>query len=374
MTGMRMWPSFSRLHREAKTSDSGTKRAGSQPAQPPSKPGGQPSGPALKRSESLPARLPSHPFEPAEVKPARPPISRPLPDTKPPVSFLKPQGTETRESLFEKKSRRIFNIPIPFTQRMSKRTWDACVEKSNAMSANSSKLFEHLEYMPENKEYVDILKERHPDIASYSPQEIKKHSYNLLNKHPKFEAETAKSLNELYSIPSRATGSRMMKPGEQRFLTAAFKRLGEEFKNNPLRIHGEMGISGTKKGRISEPEYSSTQDVIIITKTDDNYVLHTHPPYHEPLTSSASREDHIQAAEAYYRLFHKRGCYVTNGKDVMHISPTSTELTRLIPDPKLEKKLGQFPAAFTLPEPQRPSHPFANHEAPGGFGPWDRRR
>jgi hypothetical protein len=56
--------------------------------------------------------------------------------------------------------------------------------------------------------------------------------------------------------------------------------------------------------------------------------------------------------------------YVTNGKDVMHIHPASMELVKLIPLPRVEERMGKFPEAFRLPEPQQPSRPFANHEAP----------
>jgi hypothetical protein len=59
--------------------------------------------------------------------------------------------------------------------------------------------------------------------------------------------------------------------------------------------------------------------------------------------------------------------YVTNGKDVLHIPPTNMGLVRLHPDPKMEETLGKFPVAFTVPKPQEPPYPFANHEAPAAF-------
>jgi hypothetical protein len=52
----------------------------------------------------------------------------------------------------------------------------------------------------------------------------------------------------------------------------------------------------------------------------------------------------------------------------MHIRPDSTELVRLLPNPNPEAELGEFPVAFTLPEPQQPPRPFSNHEAPAAFG------
>ena len=77
------------------------------------------------------------------------------------------------------------------------------------------------------------------------------------------------------------------------------------------------------------------------------------------------------AAHMYRLHDNKMGAYVTNGKDVLHIQPDSLELVKLIPDPKVERKLGKFPEAFKLPTPQRPPYPFPNHEAPAAFRNWD---
>ena len=390
MAGMRMLPSFLRPNRGLQASGTGTKPVDPHPVKLPSKQETPPSRPGLQRVNSLPTHLPSNPLpQRPEAKPIqgmmytsgdgknspmvfseesfRPgKLSRPLPDTEPPVTYMRPPGNEPLESSFEKRPRKIFNIPIPFTQQMSKRTWDACAEKWSAMPTGDSIIFEHPEYMLKNKEYMDILKEKHPDFKNYSPEDKDYYGHEVLKKHPKYQAELAKSRNELYSIPSGPTGERMMKPGEQRFLTAALKRIGEEFKHKPLRIHGETAITGTKKGRISEPVYYPTGGATFFPKNDDNYNLHTHPPYQGPLTNSASEADHKTAAEVYLRV-NKMGTYFSNGKDVMHISPTSTELTKLIADPKLEKKLGKFPVGYIIPDPQRPPNPFTNHEAPGEF-------
>lgn len=367
--GIRMVPSFFRPNRGSKASDAGTKGIDPQPAKPGSQPVLPPLDPSkLNRIKGRTVMLPSQTPERTEVKPARPPISRPQPDTKPPVTFM---GSTPPESTFVKQPRKFLNVPIPFTQKISKRTWDACAEKWEAMPTGDSRMLSHPEDILKNKEYMDMLKDEHPNFRNYSLQGIEDNAYDVLKKHPKFQAELARSRNELYSIPSAPTGSRIMKPGEQRFLTAAFKRMGEEFGKHPMRIHGETAITGNKQGGISEPTYNPRGNVTFIPRQGDNYNVHTHPPFHEPLTSSASEPDHKVAAEAYVRE-NKMGTYVSNGKDVLHISPTSTELTKLIPDPKLEKKLGKFPTAFELPTPQQPPYPLANHEAPPTFrGNWE---
>jgi hypothetical protein len=165
-----------------------------------------------------------------------------------------------------------------------------------------------------------------------------------------------------------------MRPDEQRFLTQAFRRLKDSFQDKPFRIHGETAVVGNSLGAITQFVYSPKGSVSADNLPGNRYDLHTHPPFMEPFTSSASGADHIVAADLYLEHGNKTDTYVTNGKDVLHISPNSTELVKLIPDPEMEKELGEFPVAFTLPKAQEPPYPFANHEAPASFKQWDNKR
>lgn len=82
----------------------------------------------------------------------------------------------------------------------------------------------------------------------------------------------------------------------------------------------------------------------------------------------------MAAANLYLLHNNKMESYVTNGKDVLRISPTSLELTKLIPDPIWEERLGKFPVAYQVPDPQQPPYPFSNHEAPAAFRSSERKR
>jgi hypothetical protein len=177
-------------------------------------------------------------------------------------------------------------------------------------------------------------------------------------------AGLAQSRNEVSRLPNGPTAARKMAPDEQRFLTDAFRRIQEDIREKPFHIHGETGVVGNKEGGITYFGYNPGGTVSTPTRKGDRYHLHTHPPFMEPLTSSASGTDHKEAAMMYTIFDNKTTAYVTNGRDVLHIQPNSTELVKLIPDPEVERNLGKFPVAFTLPKAQEPPYPFANHEAP----------
>ena len=293
----------------------------------------------MKRSDSLPARLPSDPPRRTEVKPIRHPITRPTPDAKPPVNFHAEEGV--REGSLKK------------TQALENRT----------------DTYEHFAAIVEgDREFMEIIESRHPNYARY-PSDRKFAAMKAVEGHPRFIAEVVKLRNEIHSIPSAATSTRMMKPDEQRFLTHAFRELKAEFqkKRRQHRIHGETALVEDKKGWITEFNYSAKSDSSVSIYRGDKYHLHTHPPLHEPLTSSASEGDHRIAAEHYRMKNNEMMTYVTNGKDVLHIPPDSTELVKLLPDPAVEKQMGKFPVAYTLPDPKIPLHPFSNHEAPAAF-------
>jgi hypothetical protein len=184
----------------------------------------------------------------------------------------------------------------------------------------------------------------------------------------------AQARNEIGALPNGATGTRMMREDEQKFLTEAFQGLRDGFKDKPFHIHGETALVGGKDGKIVESNYSPEGNSYADIEKGDRYHLHTHPPFLEPFTSSASGADHYAAALMYTALDNKMDAYVTNGKDVLHIPPSSTELTRLIPDPAVEERLGKFPVAYELPVPQKRPYPFSNHEAPPAAKPWDPKR
>jgi hypothetical protein len=249
------------------------------------------------------------------------------------------------------------------------RTLEGSLKKSLALKQGADD-FAHLGPLAErDAEYMDIILSRHPGYGSYTPAQ-KDRALAVLFRHPRFLAEMARIRNEVNAIPSRATAVRTMDPGEQKFLTQAFGRLREEFAKHPFRIHGETAIVGNKQGAINQLNYSPVAQADAIIYKGDKYHLHTHPPFGEPCSSSASEQDHRMAAEAYGYENTKLGTYVTSGKDVLHIPPDSTELVKLVPDAKLEKALGKFPVAFTLPDPQQPPRPFSNHEAPAAFKEW----
>ena len=216
-------------------------------------------------------------------------------------------------------------------------------------------------------EFKDIIRSRHPDFSNYSRAEKAEHSHAMLIDHPRYLAKMARVRNVVQSIPSGATATRPMRPLEQQFLTRAFRRLKSMFQAHPFRIHGETAISGNRQGRLFPPVYSPHSSVTSTFYEGYKYHLHTHPPFWEPVVSSASTQDHIVAAELYGFKNNKMDSFVTNGKDVLHIPPDSTELIKLIPDSRWEKKLGEFPVAFTVPDPQRPPNPFFNNEAPGAL-------
>jgi hypothetical protein len=298
----------------------------------------------LQRSNSNPARPPSNTPERTQVKPDRPEITRSEPDPKKPKHFG-----------------RILGIPLPF------RTNAGAKQKEQAMGDHKSISFHDLEpELKRNPELMDIIKKQHPKFDRYS-MAGKAKTLNLLKDHPAYTVALTKVQNEKLRIPTGPTASRTMKPGEQKFMTNAFQQLNEDIQKNPFHMHGETAITGTKDGEITQFNHTPGGVSHASPAKGDKYHLHTHPPFMEPSTSSASREDHNVAAKFYLRENNKTGTYVTNGKDVLHIQPDSTELVKLIPDPKQEEKLGKFPVSFSLPDPQRPPNPFSNHEAPAAF-------
>jgi hypothetical protein len=216
---------------------------------------------------------------------------------------------------------------------------------------------------PEFKEIKDIVYASRPDF-DLKPEAEKKLVLKELINHPKFRAEFAKARNEEGAIPNRATAFRMMDPYEQKFLTLAFREVDADVRKNPFHIHGESSIVGDKEGNLTWMKHYPDSEAKVMIRRGDRYHLHTHPPLMEPLTSSASGADHIAASAMYRFRDNHMSAYVTNGKDVLHIQPDSTELVRLIPDPFINQIFGPFPVAFKLPDPQWPPHPFDNHEAP----------
>jgi hypothetical protein len=342
------------------------KPAGSDPARLSPKKELPPLDPAaVKRIKSRTVILPSQMTERTEVKPVRPPITRAQPDTAPPKDFAPPPA--------EKKPRTFFGIPIPFLKSGSRKQEEQRIkagadEKSKTLRMNALNVHDMDHELGRKPEYMEIVRDRHPEYDKYSPTVQAQSQLHLVNHHPEFRAAYAQKRNEKLSVPSGPTATRQMTEDEQIFLTNAFRRLQEDIRNKPFHMHGETAITGNKQGEITQFNHTSALHSHAEPGAGDKFHLHTHPPLMEPLTSSASPQDHIIAAN-FLKKHDLTGTYVTNGKDVMHIQPHSTELVKLIPDPNAEKKLGTFPVAYQLPDPQRPPYPFANHEAPAGTKP-----
>lgn len=302
-------------------------RASSSPASKASR-DSQASGPALKRSNSLPAHSPSHSRPPAEVKPVRPSITRPCPDTRTPEDF-RDAGTQ-RAAVEEKKE---------------------FMEEANGNHYLSRWM------KPKNegsRYYKSLLESRHPKFEKYNSEQKSKAYLSLIKSNPKIMVEMGKKRNFLYSVPNYATASRPMNPYEQKFLSQAMGRIREDIQTNPFHIHGESGVIGNITGEVSWFGHNPEGSVVLPVKKGDKYCLHSHPPFGEPFTSSASERDRGMATLAYLAFNNKMSQYVTNGKDILHIQPDSMELVKLHPDPNLEKMLGKFPEAFRIPEPRKP--------------------
>ena len=332
--------------------DSAKEGAQSRSAELPSQPESASSGPALKRVDSLPARLPSQTPQRAEVKPICHPISRALPaDKKPPKIFGK-----GRSKIFG----RLFGCTIKSEET---KTLEAASAKKKAMQKEGYFMMEFMKNsLKKDPEYKEIA----------GGKEEEQQLDTLLN-HPRFLAEYAKVRNEKLAIPNYPTGTRTMGREEQLFLTHAFECIKEDVRKNPFHIHGETGMLGNTSCRVTQFNYSPIKECITFYTPESRYDLHTHPAFDEPFTSSASGQDHSEAASRYLKHNPKVDTYVTNGRDVMQIMPTSTELIKLVPDPKVEEEVGKFPVAFKVPAPQRPPYPYSNHEAPAAVKAWNPR-
>jgi hypothetical protein len=314
--------------------------------------------------KSLPAVLPSHEAPPTEVKPARKPITRAQADAHPPQDFALPPD--------KGKSLKICGIPLPIRKGKAElerldeeRIKQGAIKKGWDILEKSDDTGYAVDFRTD-PEYMDVIRAYHPGFDAYSePQKSDAASKMLLN-HPRFLAGMAQCRNELSRIPNGPTATRKMEPEEQKFLTHAFRRIQEDIGGKPFHIHGELGVTGNREAEITGFDHNPAGSLTMPGNEGDKYHLHTHPPYGEPFTSSAGIQDHKQAAVGYMRRGNKMDMYVTNGKDVLHIQPHSTELVKLVPDPEVEKKLGEFPEAFRVPRPQLPPYPFANHEAPPG--------
>jgi hypothetical protein len=308
-------------------------------------PSAHPSGPALKRSNSLPAHLPSHPLQPAEVKADRKPITRPEPDlryTRESFDFRRQAGGRTAGAKLKKEFMDGVKELYPTDLWMiSEITW--------------------------NPDHMDLIHSVHPKYASYGHEQKIKALFDLAHTHPKLLAGMAKRRNQTYGVPNHPTSSRMMEPSEQKFLTEAMRRIREDAEKKPFHIHGESGAVGDKNGKVVRFAHNPKDSVALSIGKGDQYAMHSHPPYMGPFTSSASDADHKVAAETYLEFKNKTKEYMTNGKDVMRIPSDSLQLIKLHPDPELEETLGKFPEAFRVPAPQDPPYPFSNHEAPATF-------
>jgi hypothetical protein len=351
--------SSSKRKREDEPSGSGQGPGSSRSAPARSRQRLPPSASVLQRAHSFPARLPSQPLPRAEVQPVRHPITRAHPDIHPPRDFSSPPAEPPK----------LFGVPLQSKEQMEqlneRRIQEGAKRKAEAL-ANVS---DSTGYKPDARsasEYMEVVRAYHPGFDTYSP-EMKSMAKQMLQSNPRLLAEVAQSRNQVSRLPNGPTASRTMRPDEQVFLTRAFRELRKEFEKYPFHIHGEAAVVGNSRGEVNQTNYSPVPESYVDISKGDKYHLHTHPPFQEPFTSSASALDHRTAAEVYTLHGNKMGTYVTNGKDVLHIQADSTELVKLVPDAEVEKKLGKFPEAYRLPVPQPPLYPFANHEAPGAL-------
>ena len=324
--------SSSKPNRIAQASSSGTQ--------------GVESNPALKRTNSLPTHLPSHPRQSTEVKPVREPITRPAPDLEPPFDF---QTVDIQGDSKKLRCAALKAVGLEFALK------NHFMKKWLLPRINSDP---HL---------MECLTSMHPKLKHYTLKNKLKAYSDLASTHPALRAEIAAKRNALYKIPSYATSTRLMKPMEQKFLSAAMRSIREDVAEKPFHRHGESGVTGNRNGEVVKFTHNPHGSVQLTTDGGDKYLLHNHRPFGEPFTSSASEADHKKAARSYRIPNTKTKSYVTNGKDILHIQPDSMELVKLLPDPKVEEALGKFHEAFRLPAPQQPPHPFSNHEAPAAF-------
>ena len=378
MIPSRFSPSSPKPKQSVQNKESGLNQADSRSTPSSSPRGARPSEPGLKRTGSLPARLPSDPLQRAEVKPDRQPLSRPKPDERPPESFLDdPQLTKLALDMMKKYSE------LPKFKKELKDIKDGFLEKytgsylkRNYLLLASEKVFSerysHLKKMiATDKEYMEILRSRHPHFKDYS-EEQKDKAMSVFSGHPRFQAELAHVRNKKVAIPSGPTSTRKMQPEEQKFLTNAFQEINEEIQDHPFHMHGEMVLNGDINGQIKNAKYYQRGPVDPPVFDGDRHLLISNPPFGGPSDSAGKFDYHLVSGIAYHLYENlKMNTYVTNGKDALHLVPYSLEVVKLVPDPKLEKKLGKFPVAFQVPDPQQPPYPFSHHEAPGSFKPWD---
>jgi hypothetical protein len=319
---------------------------------------------SLKRIKGRTVVLPSQMPERMEIKPDRPPITRARPDTVPPQDFAPPA----------EKPRKFLGIPLPFQKaglrkQEEQRIKDGAHNKKMSLIRNGVIPYDMEHELHSKPEYMETIRERHRQYDTYSEGLKGNTQIKLANHHPGFTAALAEMRNRKTGLPNQPTATRPMTKEEQAFLTNAHRRLKEDIQAKPFHMHGETAITGNKKGEITQFNHTAGLHSHAMPGEGDKFHLHSHPPFLEPFTSSASEPDHRLAAR-FLEDHNLTGTYVTNGKDVLHIQPNSLELVKLTPDPKAEKKLGKFPEAYRLPDPQQPAYPFANHEAPPGAKKW----
>jgi hypothetical protein len=310
-------------------------------------------GPQLKRNDSLPARLPSDPTRRTEIEHTRPPITRPERDAVPPKTFGIPEDKDVAKA-----------------GRLKAQAQEKYAQLDSKMKFGVYKHFEKkIHSDPEFKEIKDRAEVKFRASVGEKTEEVfQKMVLTDLMAHPRFRAEFAKARNEKQGLPNAPTSFRTMTEREHVFLMNAHNRISEFVHEHPHRAFGEMGLAGNKNGEIrlgtdGKPhvDYAAGKCVHITGMKDKAYNLHTHPPFAEPFTSSASAPDHKAAAHYYQKQ--KMFSYVSNGKDVILVNPHDMGIQKLVPNPEVEEKLGKFPTAFTMPDPEPPPYPFTNHEA-----------
>jgi hypothetical protein len=243
---------------------SGAERADSSSAAPASQPGFPASAPGLKRVNSLPGRLPSHPAPHTEVKPERKPITRARPDTHPPQDFARPP-VHTK----------FWGIPLRMMkgkaelERLEEESiMQGAIKKESALMNKFDDTGYTVDYQAD-PEYMDVIRAYHPKFDTYSEPYKSNEAFKILMKNPRYRAGMAQCRNEVSRIPNGPTSTRKMEPEEQKFLTRAFRRIQEDIREKPFHIHGESGVLGNWDAEITWFDHNPANNIAYPFHYDD---------------------------------------------------------------------------------------------------------
>jgi hypothetical protein len=174
----------------------------------------------------LPARLPANPREPLDIQSVRKRIARRVDDTKPPKDYQDGGDKRLGAELKLKAMKRI-------EAKYFLREW-------------------MISKIEDSRYYKESLESMHPKFRYYTKANKLKAYEAMTYAHPKLRVGTAWKRNAKYTVPNYPTSTRIMKPMEQKFLSAAMRRIQEDVAQKPFHRHGESSIVGSKNGEIVE--------------------------------------------------------------------------------------------------------------------------